>query len=93
MNNEARPFQTFSVRTLSFVARHKDPFFEDEREAPIVAVPHKEADARVFGMGPAFRKPVKVMRDGRHYIVLEFVLATRAWTHGHTAWDQRSDLR
>jgi hypothetical protein len=31
------PFQTFAVRTLSFVARHKDPFFEDEREAPIVA--------------------------------------------------------
>jgi hypothetical protein len=24
----------------------------------------------VFGMGPALRKPVKVMRDGRHYIDL-----------------------
>jgi hypothetical protein len=64
------PFQTFAVGMLSFLARHKDPFFEDERETRIIAVPQKEADARVFGMGPALRKPVKVMSDGRHYIDL-----------------------
>src|ERR1700730_2572720 len=64
------PFQTFAFRMLSFLARHKDPFFEDERETRIMAVPQKEADARALSMGPALRKPVKVMSDGRHYINL-----------------------
>ncbi len=62
------PFQTF--RMLSFIARHKDPFFEDERETRVMAVAQRFDDARVFGMGPALRKPIKTMDDGRHYIEL-----------------------
>jgi hypothetical protein len=62
-------FPTFAFRMLSFYAKHKDPFFEDERETRIMAVPANEADARLPS-GPAFRKPVKTIGDGRHYIDL-----------------------
>jgi hypothetical protein len=64
------PLQTFALRVLSFLAKHKDAFFEDERETRIMAVPQKEDDPRVLGMGLALRKPVKVKSDGRHYIDL-----------------------
>lgn len=64
------PFPTFALRMLSFIAKHKRPLFEDERETRIMAVPQKFDDGRVLGMGPALRKPVKMMSDGRHYIDL-----------------------
>jgi hypothetical protein len=64
------PFQVFAFRMLSFYATHKDPFFEDERETRIMAMPQKEADARLLGMGPALRKPVKTAGDGRRYVDL-----------------------
>jgi hypothetical protein len=56
-----------ALRTLRFHARHKDPFFEDERETRIMAVPAKQSDSRVL-FGPALRKEVHMMPDGRHFI-------------------------
>lgn len=61
------PDPTVGLRMLNFYSRHKDPFFEDERETRIMAVPAKQADSRVL-TGPALRKQVKSMADGRHYI-------------------------
>jgi hypothetical protein len=52
---------------LRYVAKHKDPFFEDERETRIIAVPAKNAEAR-FLTGLASVKRPKQAEDGRHYI-------------------------
>jgi hypothetical protein len=62
-------FSALAHRMLHYCARHKDPFFEDEREARIMAVPAERAESRIF-VGLAFRKEVKKMSDGRKYIDL-----------------------
>ncbi len=62
-------FSAFAQRMLSYYAKHKDPFFEDEREVRIMAVPAKEGESRVL-VGLALRKHVKQMSDGRSYIDL-----------------------
>jgi hypothetical protein len=61
------PFTTYATRMLHYIAKHKDPFFEDERETRIVGVPAKVAQAR-FLTGPAMVKHPKIYDDGRHYI-------------------------
>jgi hypothetical protein len=53
---------------LDFCATHKDPFFKDEREVRLFGYPHTEAESRVF-LGPALRKPIKTMPEGKRYIV------------------------
>jgi hypothetical protein len=60
---------TFATRMLHYCARHKDPFFVDEREKRIIAVPAKQAESRLL-VGPALRKQIKTMEDGRTYIDL-----------------------
>jgi hypothetical protein len=60
-------FDAFAQRMLNFHAKHKDPFFEDERETRIMAVPARQAASR-FMAAPALRKEVKIMPDGRHFI-------------------------
>lgn len=61
------PFTTFSTRMLRYIAKHKDPFFEDERETRIIGVPAKVAQAR-FLTGAAMVKHPKDHEDGRQYI-------------------------
>jgi hypothetical protein len=61
------PITKLGFRLLNFYSKHKDPFFEDERETRIIAVPAKEGDSRPL-IGLALRKPVLTMSDGRHYI-------------------------
>src|SRR5215213_8326233 len=63
------PFAVFAQRMTSYCARHKDPFFEDEREVRILAIPAGGNRARV-GSGIAAQKPVKKHADGRGYIDL-----------------------
>jgi Protein of unknown function (DUF2971) len=61
------PMSVFATRIYRYCAKHKDPYFEDEREMRIMAVPAKEADVRPI-TGIAARKRVKTMSNGRHYI-------------------------
>jgi hypothetical protein len=61
------PFGVFATRTLHYISKHKDPFFEDERETRIVGIPAKVAQAR-FLSGPASVKHPKEHADGRQYI-------------------------
>lgn len=42
------PDPTYTIQLLHYCAKHKDPFFEDERETRIIAVPSKVMDARPF---------------------------------------------
>jgi hypothetical protein len=60
-------FDAFAARMLRYIAKHKDPFFEDERETRIIGVPAKVAQARIFS-GPALVKQPKRHPDGRSYI-------------------------
>jgi hypothetical protein len=61
------PFGTFATRMLQYIAKHKDPFFEDERETRIIAVPAKTARTQ-FLSGIAMVKHPKDHADGRQYI-------------------------
>ena len=61
------PFSTLATRMYHFFCVHKDPFFEDDRETRIVAVPAKKAESRVL-TEIAFRKEVKTTPEGRRYI-------------------------
>jgi hypothetical protein len=65
--DEMWPFTTFATRMLRYIAKHKDPFFEDERETRIIGVPAKIAQAR-FLTGIAMVKHPKDHADGRQYI-------------------------
>ena len=57
-----------SRKILAFCATHKDPCFEDEREVRLFAYPLPAAESRVFE-GPAFRKPIRTMPEGKRYVV------------------------
>jgi Protein of unknown function (DUF2971) len=48
--------EELAIRSLKFVCRHKDPFFEDEREVRIMAVPAKRVLARPFSLGPRTKR-------------------------------------
>lgn len=61
------PMSVLATRFLAYCAKHKDPFYKDEREVRIMAVPAKEAIGRPFE-GLKQIKPVKTMTDGRRYI-------------------------
>jgi hypothetical protein len=61
------PEATFVERVLSYCARHKDPYFEDERECRIYAVPADAAASR-FLTGIARSKKVQVSPSGKRYI-------------------------
>jgi hypothetical protein len=61
------PFTAFSTRMLRYIAKHKDPFFEDERETRIIGVPAKIGQAR-FLTGIAMVKHPQDHADGRQYI-------------------------
>ena len=61
------PFPLFATRMLRYIAKHKDPFFEDEREVRIIGVPAKMAKATPLG-APALVKHAKQHADGRSFI-------------------------
>lgn len=60
-------FDAFAARMLRYIAKHKDPFFEDERETRIIGVPAKFAKAQ-FLTGIASVKEAKQYPDGRSFI-------------------------
>jgi len=60
-------FPVFATRILHYIAKHKDPFFEDEREVRIIGVPAKMAKAQPF-FRPLLVKQPKDHVDGRSYI-------------------------
>ncbi len=62
-------FNVFAARMMHYVARHKDPFFEDEREARIIAIPAKYDPSARTDKG-LVRKPVQKMDNGRSYIAI-----------------------
>jgi hypothetical protein len=65
--NKMAHFQDLAFELMRFISVHKDSFFEDERERRIIAVPAKTARPQ-FLIGPAWRKEIKKMPDGRRYI-------------------------
>lgn len=64
---EMWPFTTFATQMLRYIAKHKDPFFEDERETRIIGVPAKASQARSVS-GIAMVKHPRDHLDGRQYI-------------------------
>jgi len=67
--NKLMPFAEFAQRMMTYCARHKDPYFEDEREVRILAVPAHEYDLRLLP-GTAARKELKLRPDNKRYIEL-----------------------
>lgn len=61
------PFNLFATRMLRYIAKHKDPFFEDERETRIICVPAKSAHVRPL-TGIAMVKQIETALDGRQFI-------------------------
>jgi hypothetical protein len=62
------PMQELATRTMKFVCRHKDPFYEDEREVRIMSLPASSVPARPFGMGLR-AKPVHHAPGKRHIVL------------------------
>jgi hypothetical protein len=62
------PFEVGAMRMMRYCAKHKDPFFEDEREIRVLALPSPINVAR-FGISPR-GKPVRRRDDGRSYVGL-----------------------
>jgi len=62
-------FGAFASRMLRYIAKHKDPFFEDERETRIIGVPARVAKTNVLS-GPAFVKRRCNIRMAVHTLAL-----------------------
>src|SRR5277367_5626984 len=60
-------FNYFAARMLQYMAKHKDPFFEDERETRIIGVPAKTTQPRPF-IGLALVKKIGTTPNGRQFI-------------------------
>ncbi|HEY4980893.1 MAG TPA: hypothetical protein VII24_02880 [Pseudolabrys sp.] len=61
------PETTFVGKLMQFCARHKDPYFEDQREFRILAIPANTAASRPF-TGIAVKKRPHLPPSGKRYI-------------------------